>query len=296
MKFSERYNLSPKKVIQKNSLNDETIIKLWNFFVQHQLNLIRTFRRSLDHTRKRYVSRDNQSLYDLASNYIHVPREDFPDLKHEFNRYMKEYFFRIEWYRIFELLEWGYSSLEPIIDKVNNNEWKRKDEYATALNQALGEEIVAYRIVDGKIIEITDDSEIEELENALTNENNLSGVKEHLRTAIELMAKKPNPDYRNSIKESISAVEALCSLISGKNQSLGVALNAIKSKIGLDSHLEEGFRNIYKFTSDANGIRHALMADPNLDTEDARFMLVSCATFINYLIVKADKASISLEK
>jgi hypothetical protein len=31
------------------------------------------------------------------------------------------------------------------------------------------------------------------------------------------------------------------------------------------------------------------MQAPNVDAEDAKFMLVSCSAFINYLIVKADK-------
>lgn len=36
------------------------------------------------------------------------------------------------------------------------------------------------------------------------------------------------------------------------------------------------------------------METSNLDAEDAKYMLVSCSAFINYLIVKADKAGIEL--
>ncbi|MGY0035854.1 hypothetical protein [Pedobacter sp. NJ-S-72] len=32
------------------------------------------------------------------------------------------------------------------------------------------------------------------------------------------------------------------------------------------------------------------------ELEDARFMLVSCSAFVNYLIVKAEKAGIELQK
>ena len=38
------------------------------------------------------------------------------------------------------------------------------------------------------------------------------------------------------------------------------------------------------------------MDEPNLDQEDAIFMLVSCSAFTNYLIVKADKAGIELRQ
>jgi len=36
------------------------------------------------------------------------------------------------------------------------------------------------------------------------------------------------------------------------------------------------------------------MDEPNLDIEDAKFMLVSCSAFVNYLVVKAQKAGIAI--
>ena len=74
--------------------------------------------------------------------------------------------------------------------------------------------------------------------------------------------------------------------------TLGKALN----KIDIDIHpdLKEAFRKLYHWTSDAEGIRHALMDVPTVDSDDAKFMLVSCSAFVNYLIVKANNAGISL--
>jgi hypothetical protein len=45
---------------------------------------------------------------------------------------------------------------------------------------------------------------------------------------------------------------------------------------------------MYGSTSDAQGIRHALREEPTLDSDDARFMLVSCSAFVNYLKTKAN--------
>jgi hypothetical protein len=115
-------------------------------------------------------------------------------------------------------------------------------------------------------------------------------VKLHIQTAIHLLAEKESPNYRNVIKESISDVEAICQVIlKDKNAELGRALSILKAKFGLHEALEQGFKKIYGYTSDADGIRHALLAKDKLDVEDARFMLVSCSAFINYLIVKSDK-------
>ncbi len=56
----------------------------------------------------------------------------------------------------------------------------------------------------------------------------------------------------------------------------------------------EAFQKLYNFTNDAAGIRHAMKDASTVDQEDAMFMLVSCSAFINYLVVKAGKAGITL--
>jgi hypothetical protein len=64
--------------------------------------------------------------------------------------------------------------------------------------------------------------------------------------------------------------------------------------IPMHPSLKSAFQNLYGYTSDANGIRHALLEEANLDFEDAKFMLVSCSAFVNYLVAKASKAGIGL--
>jgi hypothetical protein len=107
----------------------------------------------------------------------------------------------------------------------------------------------------------------------------------HLKSAIALLSNRKNPDFRNSIKESISAVEALCIIITNdKNATLGKALSIIEKDHSLHKSLKSAFSSIYGFTSDSSGIRHALIEnDIPLFFEDAKFMLVSCSAFINYL-------------
>lgn len=58
--------------------------------------------------------------------------------------------------------------------------------------------------------------------------------------------------------------------------------------------LKGAFEKLYGYTSSAKGIRHALLDEPNLGFEDAKFMLVSCSAFVNYLKSKAAKAGINL--
>lgn len=69
----------------------------------------------------------------------------------------------------------------------------------------------------------------------------------------------------------------------------------MENKINIHKALKSGFTAIYGYTSDENGIRHAILDEPNVDFEDAKYMLVSCSAFINYLIVKSKKSGIKLK-
>jgi hypothetical protein len=121
----------------------------------------------------------------------------------------------------------------------------------------------------------------------------LRAVHLHLNTALGHLGDRHSPDYRNSIKESISAVEALVNLINGTtSDTLGKALK----RLNVEAHpaLADAFGKLYGYTSDADGIRHAAMDEPDLKFEDAKYMLVACSAFVNYLIAKAAASGVTL--
>lgn len=146
----------------------------------------------------------------------------------------------------------------------------------------------AYRIVDDLIIEITDDEEIKTVEEAIEQ---TSTINTHLSASLKHLSDRPNPDYRNSIKESISAVEALCREITGET-TLGPALNKLeKSGVKVPTFLKSGFEKLYVYTNnEKTGIRHALMDDADAPGyNEAKFMLVACSAFVNYVQGKRSK-------
>ena len=158
-------------------------------------------------------------------------------------------------------------------------------------------ELSAYRFVGENITAITDETEIKAIEETIemARETKLTGVREHLKTALSMLSDRKNPDYRNSVKESISAVESLAQIIADKSDAtLGEALKIIENKTYLHGALKKGFISIYGYTSDEDGIRHAMLKESKVDFEDAKYMIVSCSAFINYLIVKADNAGIKI--
>jgi hypothetical protein len=82
------------------------------------------------------------------------------------------------------------------------------DEFKRLINEILEKESLAYRIIGKKIAPITSEVEIKEIESALENSNKspLKPINLHLQSALEKFSDKTNPDYRNSINESINAV------------------------------------------------------------------------------------------
>ena len=80
-------------------------------------------------------------------------------------------------------------------------------------------------------------------------------------------------------------MEALCKKVTGEEKAkLGDAIKILERQGFVHSALKKAFSSLYGYTSDAEGIRHALMEESNLTNNDARFMLISCSAFINYVI------------
>jgi hypothetical protein len=148
-------------------------------------------------------------------------------------------------------------------------------------NAALEKEVSAYRFVDGLISRITDETEIAEIDRALDNARD--SVRTHLRRALELLSDREAPDYRNSIKESISAVESLVATVVGEKGTLGQLLKKLEDEISLHPALKAAFSSLYGYTSDQDGIRHAILESKDLAFEDAKFFLVVCSAFVNFV-------------
>lgn len=195
--------------------------------------------------------------------------------------YIKKWFFKAQWYEKYDLVEF-LSRLDLRALHLG---------FTNECNEALKREMAGYRLVDENIVQITAEEEILEIEDAINNSGTWKPVNTHLRTAIEYFSNRENPDFRNSVKEAISAVESLCVIITGdKEATLGKALTVIEKQYKIHGALKSAFSSLYGYTSDSGGIRHSLLEDDiTVTMEDAKFMLVSCSAFINYLKVKIEK-------
>lgn len=157
-------------------------------------------------------------------------------------------------------------------------------------NKVFEQEFVGYRFIGDIITPITDEVEAKEIETGLSVE--FGGCRSHIQKALAFLSDRENPDYKNSIKESISAVESICQIIAENNKAtLGQALKMLEDKgIKLHPALKSAFSSLYGYTSDEGGIRHAEgLFESNVTFEEAKYMLVSCCAFVNYLIAEYGK-------
>lgn len=182
---------------------------------------------------------------------------------------------------IWFVCEWLYNNIVP-----------QTDAFYEMFNSVFEQESVGYRFVDTKIVAITDENEIAEINMACNCK--FDGCKSHMKKAVGFLADMENKDYKNSIKESISAVESVCQIIVGDDKAtLGQALKVLKNNgLNLHSALERAMSALYGYTSDEGGIRHCEgLFESNVSFEEAKFMLVSCSAFLNYLIAESGKYS-----
>lgn len=121
----------------------------------------------------------------------------------------------------------------------------------------------------------------------VVRDEGMNGAVTHLRKAAEAMN---DGQYAESVANSVHAVESIARLIDPEGaKTLGPALKSLE-RHGLLKHeaLAKAFSTLYGYTSDEQGIRHALLdkEEPDVGLDEAVFMYGACACFAAYLVGK----------
>lgn len=281
MSFSERMGLRPvKSLIQtddidpplRNALWDVIHIIVWSQFEN-------TFRFG-------HVERSNLQvlIFQLWHRFFNQPFDRSPEYFEDAVAYVRDFYFKASWNECYDLLEFIANYAPKQI----------ADALKKASNEVLEEHLSGYRIVDGCVTPITSPEELESIEEALVNRSLNEGAALHFRAALEMLSDRTSPDHRNSIKESISAVESICKDLTGDpSATLGQALKPLEDKGIIHPALKSALTKLYGYTSDSGGIRHSMLDEPSLTFTDSKFMLVACTAFANYLVARATFEAVS---
>ena len=269
MKFSQRMGLTPvEAILQTEGMSDALRNSLWNVFDGHlwssegfiydemgDWGSMDDFSRALwsDFFKRRVDARGGTPSTVLEN--------------------IRVFFFKSQWFEVYDFVEF-------VANYFDNNMLNE------VLNKILERELAGFRLISGSLVPVTAKEEVEAVKEAV-EDTRYKGVTTHLRQALDHLSNRKNPDYRNSIKESISAVESLTKeLTKNPKATLGDALQLLEKTDRLHPALRKGLSALYGYTSDEQGIRHAMLKEPSLSATDATFFLVSCSAFINYLKAK----------
>lgn len=276
--FSERHGyVNPKDVFIRERMTCEIENAIFSAF-----NLLNRWLNEDDMSSR---SRNSDESYTMLEQAIWVFLMN--ERLNEYNKYkgniITAFFdYSSKWYEKLDLVEFSIKKMNLTFQDERRDAIESFIEF---LNSSFKRLNFAYRIVGEEVVEITREEEIAEIEFTLQDKD---GASKHIQSALENLSKRPTPDYRNSIKESMSAVEFVCREITG-NSTLGDALKTIRNNgIEIPQMLIVAFEKLYVYTNDkTTGIRHALMDEVNVPSfEEAKFMLVTCCAFVNYIKAK----------
>jgi hypothetical protein len=281
--FSERVGaVSARKSFQIDDMDDALRNSLWNEIYDF------------------YKNDSSPSWGQVASTvakHVHkVPVDSVGATPSQALTWFRSAFFDGPWYQTYEIIEHLYvteSDHASVMATTFGDLTQQRHRVAllkSRLNSVLERELSGYRFVDSVLIPISSSAEVTTIEKAISDleVGGQAGARQHLQAALDLLGMKPTPDYRNSIKESISSVEAIVNQIAGTSgNGVAKALDRISEKYQIHGALKSAFKSLYGYTSDESGIRHSILEEANIGCEEAAFMLVACSAFASFLLAKS---------
>jgi hypothetical protein len=207
MRFSQRIGKKPVKTqIQFESMDQDLRVGLWNLF---KLFFIDAMDCEAQYQSNRVVESSFHVFFQsLWHNHFRWPIHLIPSFLDSACNQILDWFRKAEWYEVYDFIEFVSQTRTPV----------NTQDFQQSCNNLLEREVSAYRFVGNELAPITNASELAEIESALANTQvpRMAGANDHLASALAKLSDRQSPDYRNSIKESISAVESLCRLMAKK--------------------------------------------------------------------------------
>ena len=277
--FSKRTGFTQPKPVQINDLDKDARTALHNAYLSLQLDIP--------------YDRRWECFNVVATRFLKMKADrshsglDQEHFISVMDRKIENIFLQSTWYKSFDFIEFFHRILtrpeESIVSGYDNELDSR---FSAAINQALEQENVGWKFSKGLFVPVQPEEEQKTIERALNAP--FARAQNHIEQSLVLLSIRPTPDYANSIKESISAVESICEEITGKKR-----FSAAVDKLGISMHpaFKEAAKKLYGFTSDEAGIRHAATGEPmQVNQATARYMLIVCSAMVNFIIAQKSGA------
>ena len=267
MRFSERMGYRQvKNAIQVDSMDASLRSGLWNVFQPF-------FVKSLSDGTGEHIRLARAEMRETWDEFFKLPIDDAPQHTYDAIPLLKRLFLDGDYVNIYDLVDFCVQKFSQFHSGLE-----------AAFNKVLEREVSGFRFVGGLLSPITNEYELDAIEEGLAVGGRFSGAASHLQTALKLLSDRSAPDYPNSVKESISAVESAARVLTNKPKAtLGDLLPVLEQSGHIHPAQKDAFIKLYGYTSDEGGIRHAMLDKTRVDFPDAKYMLAVCAAFIVYL-------------
>jgi hypothetical protein len=195
-------------------------------------------------------------------------------------------FFDADWHKVLDVIE----SMAAMLGEHGVDD----ELFGYMVNYFLEDHFSGFRLIDGRLMSIVEEVEIASVHKSIdATQSGFYGAGTQIRKAAALLSQRPEPDYLNCIKESISAVESIIKQLMGeKGGGIKLALNRLDEALKLHPSLKTSILKLYGYASDEDGIRHAILEKSHAGFNEAKFALVTCSAIANFLIAIAADANL----
>ena len=274
--FSERHGYkNVRSIVQHESLDDESRMEIWNLLAV----LPRAFEDMYNDTTEHRI------LEDLWVWHFKEPRDEMPYDEDVWRR-IKTQVLQGDWNEVLDLLE-AFAKRWDANETPQSAALKRV--FLDTMNGRFETMLIGYRLIGLEISPLDSSVEADAVASAIADAGSIAGARHALNRAVDLLADRTTPDYPNSIKESISAVEAVVAKVTGEG-TLGAGLAKLEAA-GLTLHpaLKGAWSKMYGWASNADGVRHGSVDAATADQALAKYVLVTCSAFVSYLVEEGRK-------
>lgn len=286
--FSQRHGYARlPEPMRLEEVSNDLRRELWNKTRKLLLSISRT---NIHSGRQYFRPEGRQFAERILGNLLRKPEDEIDTSKYRIIlNDLKDIIIRHKFNIVLDLIE------------IITNDTLGKVEYAHTINSLFDSYSAAYRLDTTRdpfrFFPRSSEEQGEAVKQATEtiHRGGMDGASTHLRNATVNIN---SGQYSNAVRDSIHAVESVACMIDPRaNKTLGAALDSLERE-GLLDHpgLKQGFKKLYGYTSDEQGIRHALLDQdsPNVGLEEAVFMFGACASFAAYLVSLNQKAAPSL--
>lgn len=213
--------------------------------------------------------------------------------------YVEERLKTLPWQKRFDFCEIIYLKLAYVPDEYffhyqNQTPFTLSDAQTyleKEIQQLFIDEFFAYEFIKGSVIRKGRKHTVETADRAqyVMSDKRLQSARMHYSKALNFFRDRRQPDYANTVKEAVCAVESAGKDLfpQAKASTLGELINWLKNKknnIAIPSALTNTFTSVYALRNSAEGVAHGSANGGEITAAIAEYILSLSASTIIYLV------------